>query len=130
MRQHLPLIKFKFLDRLDRLKYELLFGFKRWLSLLKPFKISWTIWIPDTYLWNGFMLLHKKEFQNRGLSILTRTCKTIRPTGTFIIIISISLNWPWWLSGLSHHVSNSSRDRRLGPRFKSPLGIMILIAQS
>ena len=26
---------------------------------------------------------------------------------------------PWWLSGLSHHVSNSSRDKGLGPRFKS-----------
>ena len=27
--------------------------------------------------------------------------------------------------GLSHHVSNSSRDRRLGPKFESPFGIMI-----
>ena len=29
-------------------------------------------------------------------------------------------NRRWWPSGLSHHVSNSSRDRRLGPRFNTP----------
>ena len=26
---------------------------------------------------------------------------------------------PWWLSGLIRNVSNSSRDRRLGPEFES-----------
>ena len=41
----------------------------------------------------------------------------------------LNKNRPWWLSGLSRHVSNSSRDRGLGPRFESPLGITILIAQ-
>ena len=28
---------------------------------------------------------------------------------------------PWWLSGLIHHVSNSNRDRELGPEFESRL---------
>ena len=37
------------------------------------------------------------------------------------------LNRPWWPSGLSRHVSISSRDRCSGPRFISPLGITILI---
>ena len=32
------------------------------------------------------------------------------------------INRPWWPSGLIHHVSNSSRDRQLGPRFESSLG--------
>ena len=41
---------------------------------------------------------------------------------------SIKLKQPWWPSGLSRHVSNSSRDRSLGPRFESPL-LLILIAQ-
>ena len=27
---------------------------------------------------------------------------------------------PWWLSGLIHHISNSSRDRQLGSEFESP----------
>ena len=31
-------------------------------------------------------------------------------------------NQPWWPSGLSRHVSNSCRDTRLGPRFKSCSG--------
>ena len=31
--------------------------------------------------------------------------------------------WPWGPSSLSHHVSNSSRDRGLGSRFKSLLRI-------
>ena len=26
----------------------------------------------------------------------------------------------WWLSGLNHHVSNSSRDRRFGPELVGP----------
>ena len=30
---------------------------------------------------------------------------------------------PWWPSGLSNHVSNSSRDRHLGPRLESRLGL-------
>ena len=32
------------------------------------------------------------------------------------------LNWPWWQSGLSSHVSNSSSDRRLSPRMESCSG--------
>ena len=39
-------------------------------------------------------------------------------------------NRPWWPSGLSHYVSNSSRDRHIGPRFKSPLEITISIFQN
>ena len=39
----------------------------------------------------------------------------------FQAIISLHLNWPWGPSGLSRHVSNSSRDRGLGPRFESRL---------
>ena len=34
----------------------------------------------------------------------------------------IWFNQPWWPCGLSHHVSNSSRDWRLGPSFESRLG--------
>ena len=36
-------------------------------------------------------------------------------------IIAYFSNRPWSPSGLSRHVSNSSRDRCLGLRFKSPL---------
>ena len=36
----------------------------------------------------------------------------------------------WLSSGLSRYVSNSSRDRRFGPRFESPLGITISIIQN
>ena len=32
---------------------------------------------------------------------------------------------PWWPSSLSRHVSNPSKDRCLGPRFESPLGITL-----
>ena len=32
--------------------------------------------------------------------------------------INNDINWLWWPSGLSRHVSNSSRDRGLGPRFE------------
>ena len=42
---------------------------------------------------------------------------------------NIFLNWPWWPSGLSSHVSNSSRDRGLGPRFESPSRQKILRSQ-
>ena len=45
------------------------------------------------------------------------------------IKLIIFFDRPWWPSGLNHHVSNSIRDRRLRPRFESPLGITILIAQ-
>ena len=33
-------------------------------------------------------------------------------------------------SGLSHNISNSSKDRRLGPRLESPLGITISMVQN
>ena len=33
----------------------------------------------------------------------------------------VDLTRSWWPSGLSRHVSNSSRDRVLGPRFESHL---------
>ena len=39
----------------------------------------------------------------------------------FLCPTSFLENRPWWPSGLSHHVSNSSRDICLGPRFKIPL---------
>ena len=47
------------------------------------------------------------------LSILTRSC-TYRP---------------WWPSGLIHHVSNSSRDRWLGPRLESRLGHVKMVVK-
>ena len=37
---------------------------------------------------------------------------------------------PWQPSGASRHASNSSRNRRLGPRFESLLGITISIIQN
>ena len=37
-------------------------------------------------------------------------------------ILIINKPGPWWPSGLIHHVSNSSRDRQLGPKFKSHSG--------
>ena len=36
---------------------------------------------------------------------------------TYVLFIKLINNRPWWLSGLSRHVSSSSKDRRLGPRF-------------
>ena len=40
----------------------------------------------------------------------------------FFLNITPGHNRPRWPSGLSHHVSNSSRDRDLGPRFEYRLG--------
>ena len=45
-------------------------------------------------------------------------------------IIHISLDRPWWPVGLSCIVSNLSRDRCWGSRFKSPIWIKILIFQN
>ena len=33
-------------------------------------------------------------------------------------------NWPWWPSGLRHHIANSSSDHALGPRFE-PWGFCV-----
>ena len=41
----------------------------------------------------------------------------------FLQTICCRFNRPWWPSGLSNHVSNSSRNRCLGPRFKSCAGL-------
>ena len=49
---------------------------------------------------------------------LTRlNCSKIKKTPSILCV----LNRLWWPSGLSRHVSNSSRDRSLGPRFESHL---------
>ena len=42
----------------------------------------------------------------------------------------MEINWLLWPSGLSYHVTKSSRDRRLGPKFESPLGFTIFIIKN
>ena len=53
----------------------------------------------------------------------------VRPKvfGNFRIqIICVSIQ-PWWLSGVISPVSNSSRDRQLGPGFESPSRHYIIV---
>ena len=68
------------------------------------------------------LLLHQNlsifEFHQTQFSSLV----SIFNLKIYIEINCFSKNWPLWPSGLICHVSNSSRDILLGPRFEFRLG--------
>ena len=68
-----------------------------------------------------------KETKAKTLLINSGQCfvrqDRLQIVSRFLWTICCRFNRPWWPSSLSHHVSNSSRNRRLGPRFKCGSGL-------
>ena len=80
-----------------------------------PRKHNWLIWVR-TVITQCLMCSLKNKFCQRNLMISAGLL-----FNWILYTITNLMNQQWWLSGLSHHVSNSSRDSGLGPRFQSHL---------
>ena len=81
-----------------------------------------------------FRLFHAKKRRCKivdFLSINIKRTETWFPKYKIICLqIKLDRNQLWWPSGLSRHVSNSSRYRRLGLRFEYPHRITILFVRN